>query len=131
MCMCLSVSLSLSLSLIFFPDIFLCLIYIVFSLTHIHMYTGAGFNVVRVPMSTCDFSLSEYTFDDTPWDNALTRFSIDHDRAYIIPVLLQIQAINPGVTVVLTPWTVLPTLFCVYSLTVCVCVCVCHSHLHG
>jgi glucosylceramidase len=47
-----------------------------------------------------------YTYDDsdTP-DPDLTKFSIDHDRAYIIPVLKEILEINPRVTVMASPWS--------------------------
>jgi glucosylceramidase len=70
--------------------------------------TGAGIGVVRVPFGASDFSLSDYTFDDMPWgqtDPTLARFSIDRDRAHLVPLLTAAQRLNPPLTVVATPWS--------------------------
>ncbi|MWC26905.1 S-layer homology domain-containing protein [Paenibacillus sp. MMS18-CY102] len=70
--------------------------------------SGVGFSYVRVPMGANDFSLSNYTYDDMPpgqTDENLDHFSIDHDSAYMIPVLQQALAINPQLKIMATPWT--------------------------
>jgi glucosylceramidase len=64
---------------------------------------GAGFGVVRVPMGASDMARSAYTYDDTCCD--LSDFSIAHDTAYVIPLLREARALNPGLKVLATPWS--------------------------
>ncbi|KFU83958.1 Glucosylceramidase, partial [Chaetura pelagica] len=37
---------------------------------------GLEYNLVRIPMASCDFSLDAYTYDDVPFDYELTHFSL-------------------------------------------------------
>src|SRR5258708_24615312 len=51
---------------------------------------GIHLSFLRQPMGATDLALSNYTYDDLPAgdsDPQMTQFSIDHDKAYIIPVL--------------------------------------------
>lgn len=64
---------------------------------------GARLTFVRLPMSSTDFSLSNYTYDQTCCD--VNDFSVSHDTAYIIPVLQQAKGIYPGLRIIGTPWT--------------------------
>lgn len=77
---------------------------------------GAHLRYVRLPMGMSDFSLPPelalrpYEVDGTgkpgyTYSRRLGEFSIDHDRDYIIPVLKEILAINPGITILALPWT--------------------------
>lgn len=67
--------------------------------------SGVGLSLVRQPMGASDFTANsaDYTYDDTCCD--LGDFSIDHDRAYLIPVLKQAQSRNPDLKIMGTPWT--------------------------
>jgi glucosylceramidase len=59
-------------------------------------------------MGASDFALTDYTYDDVPAgqaDPAQAAFSIDHDRAYILPVLKQALALNPRLKVMGSPWS--------------------------
>ncbi len=70
--------------------------------------TGAGMSLVRVPLGASDFALSRYTYDDLPagqTDPTLSRFSLAHDDAEIVPVLKEALAINPALRVLGTPWS--------------------------
>lgn len=40
------------------------------------MFTGIEYNVVRVPMASCDFSTRLYTYADSPEDYSLLNFSL-------------------------------------------------------
>ncbi len=64
---------------------------------------GARLTFVRLPMSSTDFSLSNYTYDQTCCD--VNDFSISHDNAYIIPVLQQAKSIYSGLRIIGSPWT--------------------------
>jgi len=69
---------------------------------------GIGLSYLRQPMGSSDFRLEDYTYDDVPPrfpDYALEEFSIDHDRAYIIPLLQQAVLINPELKIMGSPWS--------------------------
>ena len=70
--------------------------------------TGAGIDLLRIPLGASDFALGDYTYDDVApgaTDPHLERFSIDRERRYVLPVLAEALAINRGIQVVLTPWS--------------------------
>lgn len=72
--------------------------------------SGIDLNSIRVPMGASDFTRDgqPYTYDDLPpghSDPKLLHFSIAHDRAYIIPELRQVLALNPAAKMLATPWS--------------------------
>jgi len=72
--------------------------------------SGIHLSFVRVPMGASDFTVQgrPYSYDDVPpgqSDPELRHFSIAHDRAYIIPALRQMRAINPRVQILANPWS--------------------------
>jgi len=69
---------------------------------------GIGLSMLRQPMGASDFALQEYSYDEMPagqTDPELKKFSIDHDRADILPVLKEILAVNPKIKVIGSPWS--------------------------
>ncbi len=68
--------------------------------------SGMGLSVSRICIGSSDYSRSVYSFDDsdTP-DPELTKFSIDHDKAYILPILREVRAVNPGMWLMGSPWS--------------------------
>ena len=73
---------------------------------------GVGLSFLREPMGASDFALSDYSYDDLPagqppisGDPDLKHFSIDHDRAYIIPLLREALALNPELKIIASPWS--------------------------
>lgn len=70
---------------------------------------GDGLSFLRQPMGASDFVASGfYTYDDLPagrTDYGMTRFSIAHDRAQILPLLRQALALNPQLKVIGSPWS--------------------------
>ncbi|MBO0779299.1 MAG: discoidin domain-containing protein [Ktedonobacteraceae bacterium] len=74
---------------------------------------GIGLDFLRQPMGASDLTrpapeVGEYSYDDMPkgqTDPTLAHFSIDHDKAYIIPVLKQALQINPKIKIMATPWS--------------------------
>lgn len=64
---------------------------------------GIGYSYIRISIGCSDFSLSEYTWCDTP---GIAHFSLpDEDRRYVIPVLKEILAMNPDLKIMASPWT--------------------------
>ncbi len=69
---------------------------------------GIGLKILRQPMGASDFALEPYSYDDMPQgqeDPQLEHFSIDHDKAYIIPILRETLAINPDLKIMGSPWS--------------------------
>jgi glucosylceramidase len=65
-----------------------------------------GFNVCRTCIGSSDYSRNVYSFDesDTP-DPELKKFSIDHDKAYILPALRDARKLNPELFLFSSPWS--------------------------
>ncbi|WP_167619798.1 glycoside hydrolase family 30 protein [Maribellus sediminis] len=64
---------------------------------------GMGFSYVRVAIGCSDFSLSEYTCCDT---KGIENFGLTSEETdYVIPILQDIQAINPDLKILGSPWT--------------------------
>ncbi len=65
-----------------------------------------GFSVNRTCIGAADSAASLYSYDESEMpDPELKRFSIDHDRAYILPILRQVREINPEVFYFSSPWS--------------------------
>jgi glucosylceramidase len=70
---------------------------------------GIGMNFMRVCIGTSDFvGEPYYSYCDLPegeTDPELTHFSIEKDRAYVLPVIKAAQAINPDLLFFASPWS--------------------------
>jgi glucosylceramidase len=69
---------------------------------------GIGVSFVRNPMGASDLARFHYSYADLPagqTDPALTSFSVAHDQADIIPLLLQAKQLNPQLKVMASPWS--------------------------
>ncbi len=64
-----------------------------------------GINVVRVCVGSSDFSREAFSYDEGEPDPELQRFSIDHDRAYILPQLVTARKICPELFILASPWS--------------------------
>ena len=73
--------------------------------TELFSPTGLGLNVCRCCVGASDYARNSYSLDDTKDDFELKDFSIDHDRAYIIPMMLQAKAVNPEMFLFSSPWS--------------------------
>jgi glucosylceramidase len=65
-----------------------------------------AFNVCRTCVGASDYARTKYSFDesDTP-DPEMKKFSIDHDKAYILPVLREARKINSDLFLFSSPWS--------------------------
>ena len=69
---------------------------------------GLGLSFTRISIGASDFSLRHYSLDDPPGgrpDPDLAHFSIDPNRAHLLPVLRAALAINPDLRIVASPWS--------------------------
>ncbi|MGD0939872.1 MAG: chitobiase/beta-hexosaminidase C-terminal domain-containing protein [Terracidiphilus sp.] len=70
--------------------------------------SGIGLSFMRIPMGGSDIALSVYSYDDQPvgtTDLTLANFSISHDQAYILPLIVQAKALNPQMKLMANPWS--------------------------
>ena len=70
-----------------------------------------GISYLRISMGASDLSTHSFSYDDLPQgqiDPELERFNLDAGDVEVIPVLRQILAINPGITIMATPWSAPP-----------------------
>jgi glucosylceramidase len=72
---------------------------------HLFHPSEMGLNVCRMCIGASDNSVSLYSFDDGQPDPELKRFSIEHDREYILPILRQARNINPEIFLFASPWS--------------------------
>lgn len=69
---------------------------------------GIGLSFVRVPIGASDFSLKHYSLDDMPKgqdDPVLRHFSMQEPRRAQLPTLKAAKAVNPGLTLMASPWS--------------------------
>ncbi|GHH15770.1 lectin [Streptomyces lanatus] len=69
---------------------------------------GIGLSFLRNPMGGSDLARFGYTYDDVAsgqTDPDLSEFSIGHDLQDVVPLTKQARQLNPGLTVMASPWT--------------------------
>ena len=64
-----------------------------------------GFSACRICIGSSDYATKMYSFDEGAPDAELRRFSIDHDREYILPMLQLGRSVNPDLFLLATPWS--------------------------
>lgn len=64
-----------------------------------------GLSVCRTCIGSSDYSTEVYSFDEGEPDPELKRFSIDHDRKYLLPMLQQARKVNPELFLFSSPWS--------------------------
>jgi glucosylceramidase len=67
--------------------------------------SAMGLNVCRTCMGASDYSTKVYSYDEGDPDPDLKRFSIDHDRQYILPLLRRARKLNPDLFLFSSPWS--------------------------
>ncbi|HET9792111.1 MAG TPA: glycoside hydrolase family 30 beta sandwich domain-containing protein [Candidatus Angelobacter sp.] len=67
---------------------------------------GLRLSMGRTCIGASDYSRTLYSFDESPTpDPELKTFSIAHDRAYILPMLIAAQQVNPEMYYFSAPWS--------------------------
>ena len=70
-----------------------------------HPAEGARFSYCRMPIGANDFSTGAYSYDETAGDFGLQHFSIEHDRATLIPFIQAAMRYQPKLRLWASPWT--------------------------
>ncbi len=66
---------------------------------------GLGFSVCRVPIGSSDYAVDRYTLNETPLDYEMKHFSIERDRARLIPYIKEALSIQPKLRLWGSAWT--------------------------
>ncbi len=66
--------------------------------------TGANFNICRMPVAANDFSTDWYSYNETEGDFEMKNFSIEHDKATLIPFIHSALEQNPELKIWGSPW---------------------------
>lgn len=67
---------------------------------------GIGISYLRVSIGSSDLDDHVFSYDDNGGvaDPNLTKFTLDPDRLYLIPVLKEIISLNPDIKIMGSPW---------------------------
>ncbi|MEO5915975.1 MAG: glycoside hydrolase family 30 protein [Luteolibacter sp.] len=69
----------------------------------------AHFSLTRTHIGSCDFSVTNYSYDPVPDDVKLEHFSIEPDRKYLLPMIKQaLQVPGADFKILASPWTAPP-----------------------
>lgn len=66
---------------------------------------GAGLSALRLNIGASDYSTALYTYDDTPGDVEMKRFSVARDDRYLFPMVKESVAVNPAMFLFAAPWS--------------------------
>ncbi|WP_394351595.1 glycoside hydrolase family 30 protein [Kordia antarctica] len=70
---------------------------------------GARYSLTRTHISSCDFSLNNYTYAPVADDMTLEHFSIKEDKDDLIPMIKDaMKASEDGFKIIASPWTAPP-----------------------
>jgi len=64
-----------------------------------------AFSVGRICIGSSDYATEMYSYDEGEPDPEMRRFSIDHDRPYVLPMLRMARQYNPGMFLLASPWS--------------------------
>jgi glucosylceramidase len=64
-----------------------------------------NFGVCRTCIGSSDYSTKMYSYNEGESDPELSRFSIEHDRADVLPILREARKVNPDLFLFSSPWS--------------------------
>jgi glucosylceramidase len=64
-----------------------------------------GINATRCCIGSSDYATAMFSYDEGVPDPALARFSVDRDRAYVLPELVTARHVNPELFILASPWS--------------------------
>jgi len=67
--------------------------------------SALGLNVCRTCIGASDYSTEVFSYDEGEPDPDLKRFSIEHDRKYVLPILREAIKQNPDLYLFSSPWS--------------------------
>jgi glucosylceramidase len=74
-------------------------------LTSIFSRSGLGLNCCRICIGSSDYATKAYNYADHDADPELKSFSVEHDLAYIVPIIREAKRFNPELFLLASPWS--------------------------
>lgn len=68
-------------------------------------HCGLNLNFCRTCIGASDYATHVYSYDEGEPDPELKRFSIEHDRKYILPIIREALAVNPDIFLYGSAWS--------------------------
>lgn len=72
---------------------------------YFHPEKGIGYSFCRTHINSCDFSLGNYAYTETPGDIELKDFTIERDKKILIPLIKDSLALAPKMKIFSSPWS--------------------------
>ena len=72
---------------------------------YFHPEKGIGYSFCRTHINSCDFSLGNYAYTETPNDVELKDFSIERDKKSLIPLIKDALILSPNMKLFSSPWS--------------------------
>ena len=70
------------------------------------LQNGNGYSLCRTHINSCDFSLGNYAYTETPGDVELRHFSIERDRRQLIPMIKEAARVaGQQLKLLASPWS--------------------------
>jgi glucosylceramidase len=66
---------------------------------------GLNFTICRMPIGASDYATNWYSLDDTPGDFELKHFSLERDRALLLPYIKAAMKCQPALKIWGSPWS--------------------------
>lgn len=66
---------------------------------------GIGYNRVRIPIDSCDFSVEQFQAVTDKKDLEFKTFSLEREKKYIYPLWKDVKKTSADVEVMVTPWS--------------------------
>lgn len=67
--------------------------------------SAMNLNVCRTCIGASDYSSEMFSYDEGEPDPEMKRFSIAHDKAYVLPMLREARKVNPDLFLFSSPWS--------------------------
>lgn len=72
---------------------------------YFHPDKGIGYTFCRTHINSCDFSLGNYAYTETPGDVELKDFTIERDEKSLIPLIKDALNLTPTMKIFASPWS--------------------------
>lgn len=72
---------------------------------YFHPEKGIGYSFCRTHINSCDFSLGNYAYTETPGDVELKDFTIERDKKSLIPLIKDALKLAPNMKLFSSPWS--------------------------
>ncbi len=67
--------------------------------------SGLGLNCSRICIGSSDYATEAYSYADQGPDPELKGFTVEHDGAYVVPIISEARKLNPDLFLLASPWS--------------------------